>query len=99
MSTNVEVIEKTKIKVAEPKKWKVIVLNDDYTPIDFVIVMLMDIFKHDEDTAYSITMDVHEAGSGIAGVYDFEIAETKSIDATKLARTNGFPLQITIQED
>jgi ATP-dependent Clp protease adaptor protein ClpS len=99
MSTNVEVIEKTKLKLAEPKKWKVIVLNDDYTPIDFVIVMLMDIFKHDEDSAYDVTMQVHETGSGIAGTYDFEIAETKSIDASKMARENGFPLQIKIAEE
>jgi len=99
MSTDVRIEEKVKIRVAEPKRWKVIVLNDDYTPIDFVIAMLVDVFKHNESSAYNVTMQVHETGSGIAGVYDYEIAEVKAIDATKMARENGFPLQIKVEEE
>jgi ATP-dependent Clp protease adaptor protein ClpS len=99
MSTDVKIEEKVKIRVEEPKRWKVIVLNDDHTPIDFVIMMLVDVFRHSESTAYDVTMQVHETGSGIAGVYDFEIAEIKAVDATKLARENGFPLQIKIEEE
>ena len=97
MSTDVKIEEKVKIRVEEPKRWKVIVLNDDHTPIDFVITMLVDVFRHSESSAYDVTMQVHETGSGIAGIYDFEIAEVKAIDATKLARENGFPLQIKIE--
>lgn len=99
MSTDVKIQEREKIKVEEPKRWKVIVLNDDHTPIDFVIAMLVDIFKHTDSSAYDVTMQVHETGSGIAGVYDFEIAEIKAVDATKMARENGFPLQIKIEEE
>lgn len=99
MSTDIKIEEKISIKVAEPKRWKVIVLNDDHTPIDFVIAMLIEIFKHTMDSATSVTMQVHETGSGIAGFYDFEIAEIKAVEATKMARENGFPLQIKIEEE
>jgi len=95
---DVEVSEEIKIKLTEPKKWKVIILNDDVTPIDFVIAMLMEIFNHSSENAYNITMSVHETGSGIAGVFDFEIAEIKAIESTKMARENGFPLQIKIEQ-
>lgn len=99
MSTDVKIEEKIKVSVSEPKRWKVIILNDDFTPIDFVIEMLVDIFKHNFDSATSVTMQVHETGSGIAGFYDFEIAEIKAIEATKMARDNGFPLQIKIEQE
>lgn len=99
MSTDIKIKEKVSINITEPKRWKVIVLNDDHTPIDFVITMLIDIFNHSISSATTITMDVHESGSGIAGLYDFEIAETKSIEATKMARDNGFPLQLKIESD
>lgn len=95
---DVEVSEEIKIKLTEPKKWKVVILNDDVTPIDFVIAMLMEIFNHSSENAYNITMSVHETGSGIAGVFDFEIAEIKAIESTKMARENGFPLQIKIEQ-
>lgn len=97
MSTDIKIEEKKKIRVVEPKRWKVIFLNDDQTPVDFVMMALIDIFKHDEDSAHLITMQVHESGSGIAGTYEFEIAEIKAVDTTKLARENGFPLQIKIE--
>lgn len=95
---DIEVSEEIKIKLTEPKKWKVVILNDDVTPIDFVIAMLMEIFNHSSENAYNITMSVHETGSGIAGVFDFEIAEIKAIESTKMARENGFPLQIKIEQ-
>lgn len=97
MTTDVKIKENVKINIDEPKRWKVIVLNDDHTPMDFVIAMLVDIYRHDETSAYDITMQVHETGSGVAGEYDFEIAEIKVIDSTKMARENGFPLQIKME--
>ena len=99
MSTDVKIEEQVKIYVAEPKRWKVIILNDNHTPIDFVISLLIDVFRHDIDSATVVILQVHETGSGIAGVYDFEIAEIKAVDATKLARENGFPLQIKIESE
>lgn len=97
--TDIQLDERIKTKIVEPKKWKVIFLNDDATPIDFVISLLIEIFKHNIDTAKEITMQVHETGSGVAGLYSFEIAEAKAAEATTLSRGNGFPLQIKIEEE
>lgn len=98
-STDIAVDEQVKVRVPEPKRWKVILLNDDQTPVDFVIALLIQVFKHDEHTAALITSLVHETGSGIAGVYSFEIAEIKSVETTSLARAEGFPLQVKLEED
>lgn len=97
--TDIQLDEKIKVTVSEPTRWKVIFLNDDHTPIEFVIELLMQVFKHTTDTAKDITMQVHETGSGIAGVYSFEIAEAKAVETTQLARTNGFPLQVKMEEE
>jgi ATP-dependent Clp protease adaptor protein ClpS len=97
--TDVQLDEKIKIKISEPKLWKVILLNDDATPMEFVIDILMNIFKHNMDNANTIMMQVHETGSGIAGTYSFEIAEAKAVEATNQARTNGHPLQIKLEEE
>ena len=98
-STDIQLDEKIKIRATEPKRWKVIILNDDATPMDFVIAVLVEIFKHSQDTAKDIMLQVHETGRGIAGVYSFEIAEAKAVETTNLARTNGHPLQIKLEEE
>lgn len=98
-STDIQLEEKIKIKVSEPKNWKVILLNDDSTPMEFVISLLIEIFKHTHETAQGIMLQVHETGSGIAGVYSFEIAEAKAVEATNQARANGYPLQIKLEEE
>ena len=67
--------------------------------MDFVIGILTEIFKHSQETAKGITMQIHTEGSGVAGVYSFEIAEVKAVEATNLARGNGFPLQIKMEEE
>lgn len=99
MTTDIAVKEHTKIILEEPKKWKVIILNDDHTTVEFVIALLIEIFGHNIDNAALITQSVHEQGSGIAGIYDFEIAEVKAVEATKMARENGYPLQIKIESE
>lgn len=98
-STDIQIDEKVKSKIKEPGLWKVVFLNDDSTPIDFVISLLIEIFRHGLESAKEITMQVHETGSGVAGLYSFEIAEAKANEATTLSRSNGFPLQIKIEED
>jgi ATP-dependent Clp protease adaptor protein ClpS len=98
-ATDVQIDEKIKSKIIEPKRWKVVFLNDDSTPIDFVIGLLTETFKHTQETAKKITLEIHNEGSGIAGVYSFEIAEAKAVEATQLARGNGFPLQIKMEEE
>jgi ATP-dependent Clp protease adaptor protein ClpS len=97
--TDIQLEDKIKEKVKQPNLWKVILINDDLTPIDFVISLLIEVFKHDVDSAKTITFQVHEQGSGIAGTYSHEIAETKANEAIKLSRSNGFPLQIKIEEE
>lgn len=99
VDTDVKIDEKIKQKINEPKRWKVILLNDDLTPIDFVIEILINIFKHTQETAKEITMEIHNNGSGIAGVYSFEIAEIRAVETTTLARSNGFPLQVKMEEE
>jgi ATP-dependent Clp protease adaptor protein ClpS len=98
-TTDIQLDEKIKVTISEPKRWKVILLNDDTTPMEFVMGILLEIFKHTEDTAREIMLNVHEQGSGIAGVYSFEIAESKAVEATNQARTNSFPLQLKLEEE
>jgi ATP-dependent Clp protease adaptor protein ClpS len=99
MTTDIQIDEKIKQKVQEPNRWKVIFLNDDTTPMEFVMGVLTEIFKHTQETAKEITLEIHNSGSGIAGIYSFEIAEVKAVEATQLARANGFPLQIKMEEE
>jgi ATP-dependent Clp protease adaptor protein ClpS len=76
----------------EPGKFKVVVLNDNTTPVEFVVAMFIQVFKHSQTNALELTMKIHNEGSAIAGIYIHEIAEQKIADATNLARSNGFPL-------
>jgi len=98
-TTDIQLDEKIKIRATEPKRWKVILLNDDSTPMEFVIGLLMEIFKHTADAASDIMLQVHETGSGVAGIYSFEIAEAKAVEATNQSRTAGHPLQIKLEEE
>lgn len=96
------VIEKKKTtskKIQLPKKYKVVICNDDVTPMEFVISMLMLVFKHNNDEAYDLTMAIHNQGSAVAGIYTYEIAEQKAIDGVNLARSNGWPLLIKVEEE
>jgi ATP-dependent Clp protease adaptor protein ClpS len=97
--TDIQLDEKIKVTITEPKMWKVIVLNDDHTPMEFVVGVLVEIFKHNVDSANHVMMQVHETGSGIAGIYNFEIGEAKAVEATNRARTEGYPLQIKLEEE
>ena len=99
MSTEIEVKEKTTVQLAPPALWKVIFLNDDKTPMELVIELLTGIFKHSESKAKEITLEIHETGSSIVGIYPFEIAEQKGIVATTIARQNGSPLRISVEQE
>lgn len=97
--TAVKQRDTTKIRIKEPSKYKVIVLNDDYTPMDFVVAMFMEIFRHNEPEAVNLTVKIHNEGSAVAGIYTYEVAEQKGIDATNFARENGHPLQIKVEPE
>lgn len=96
---DIKIEEKIKEEIKEPGLYKIIFLNDNYTPMDFVVSLLIELFKHSEETAHAITMKIHEEGSGVVGVYSYEIAEQKLLEATCLCRENGFPLRIKIEEE
>ena len=99
MSVDVEIDEKIKIEIKEPNTFKVIFLNDDQTPMDFVVALMIEIFRHSETTAHSLTMQIHEEGSGVVGEYFYEVAEQKAIEAQSLCKEHGFPLRITLEEN
>ena len=99
MSTDVKIDEKITVSLQPPKLWKVVLLNDDKTPMEFVIEVLTEIFKHAQGRAKDITLEIHNTGSAVAGIYTHEIAEQKGIDSTQAARQNGFPLVVTIEPD
>lgn len=98
-----ETITKVKEKIdtvtLEPRKYKVVLLNDNKTPIEFVIAMLIKVFRHNEESAVGVTMQVHNDGSGIAGIYTYEVAEQKGIEGTNLARQHGYPLILKVEPE
>ncbi len=101
MSTraNTDTATKTKTSTTTPPMYKVMLLNDDYTTWDFVVEVLMTVFKKDEMEADRITRDVHHMGIGVAGIYSFEIAETKTEMANRMAFENGHPLQCVMEPE
>lgn len=99
VDTEIKIDEKIKIDISEPKRYKVLFLNDDKTPIEFVIELLTTVFKHSQEAAEQITLTVHTEGSAVVGVYTYEIAEQKGVEATHLARQAGFPLQIKVDAE
>ena len=87
-----------KIKLQEPAKYDVILLNDEVTTYDFVIKVLKQIFHKTDEQAMALTKHIHEKGSGVVGTYLYEIAEQKGVETTLLAREEGYPLQVKVQK-
>lgn len=90
---------KTNLGIAEPPMFKVIYLNDNATPMDFVITTLIESFDYTEQTAVQITHDIHEAGSAVVAVLPYELAEQKGIEVTVQARNNNYPLQVKLEPE
>jgi len=95
--TKEEIVED--LDILDPGKYKVVILNDDKTPMEFVIVLLMRIFHHGQSTAEDITVKIHNEGSAVAGIYTYEVSEQKAIEGTNLARENNFPLVIKVEAE
>lgn len=85
--------------VKEPDRFRVVILNDNSTPMEFVIELLKVIFHHSQEAAVQIMLQVHQQGKGTAGVYTFEVAEQKASESTQIARTNGHALGVTVELD
>jgi len=99
MSVDTEVVIDEKIKIEDrfPSKYNVIMLNDDHTPVEFVIGILELIFQHTRSSSENLTMEIHNEGSAVVGTYNYEIAEMKANEAINVARSNGFPLNIKLE--
>src|SRR6476646_1201350 len=96
--TDGAVKERVKPKKQDPTLYKVVLLNDDYTTMEFVVHILEGVFEQSQAEAYRVMMPVHVNGRGIAGVYTWEVAETKVTTVTSLAREAGFPLRAALEE-
>lgn len=90
---------KTRTKTKKPSMYKVLMLNDDYTPMEFVVMILEQFFSKQHEEALQIMLHVHQKGVGICGVFTYEVAETKVTQVMDYARKNQHPLQCTLEKD
>jgi ATP-dependent Clp protease adaptor protein ClpS len=97
--TSGDVLEKTEQRTKEPTLYKVLLHNDDYTTMDFVVQILETVFLKGPAEAFRIMMQVHTEGRGLCGLYPFDIAETKVATVHDLARDHGFPLRASFEAD
>lgn len=98
MATVTATDTKTTVKLKEVKMWRVKLLNDDYTPFDFVIEVLCQLYGKDVEAATLVATDIHNKGSGTAGIYTKEIALQKAKDTVQISRGNGHPLTAVAEE-
>lgn len=98
MSLQGETRENTKIRIREPKHYKVIMHNDDFTTMEFVVEILKDIFHKDETEAERLMLMVHECGKAAVGTYPYDLAASKVRSATARAKAAGFPFRMTVEE-
>jgi len=96
-ATAIQTINKTDLNVKEPERYKVVILNDNSTPMEFVIELLKLIFHLNQEAAVAVMLQVHQLGKGTAGIYTYEVAEQKAMESTQIARTNGHPLGVSVE--
>lgn len=89
--------ERNVSRTRKPRLFQVIIHNDDYTPIEFVVVLVVEIFRKTHEEAAHLALEVHNSGSGVAGVYTHEIAETKRMQAEMRARSQDHPLMLSME--
>jgi ATP-dependent Clp protease adaptor protein ClpS len=96
-SEQADVATQAEKKPQKPRLYKVLLLNDDYTTMEFVVRVLMSVFHHEEEKAVEIMLHVHHNGVGVAGVFTYEVAETKAKKVHELARQEEFPLRCSLE--
>jgi ATP-dependent Clp protease adaptor protein ClpS len=96
---DIRIDEKIKKQTVEPKKFNVIMFNDEITPMNWVVEILKQIYKHSEKSAEHITMTIHTEGKAVVGTYFFEIAEQKATETITASRNHGFPLQVKVEQE
>ena len=99
MSNEIEIELEDDLDLQEPKKYKVFLLNDDFSTMDFVIDVLVKVFRKSVDEASVIMINIHNNGKEICGTYSYEIAGTKVAQVKAMARENGFPLKAVMEEE
>ena len=90
---------KPRSKAQRPPLWKVILLNDDYTPREFVVLVLKAVFRMNESQAYRVMITAHQKGACVITVFTRDVAETKAKEATELGRSKGYPLYFTTEKE
>ncbi len=98
MATKDAVKERTSSKIKEPRQFNVVMHNDDFTTMEFVVEILVDIFHKDDVTAQAIMLNVHKKGKAVVGKYPYDIAVTKVTSALNRAKKEGFPFRMTVEE-
>ena len=94
MSAKESIKEKIRSRVKPPDHYQVLIYNDDFTPMDFVVEVLMNIFEKEESAAVAMMMSIHKGNYAVAGVYPKDIAQTKATEAEQWAREEGYPLKV-----
>lgn len=96
---NIGLATKARPKTKKPAMYKVIILNDDYTPMEFVVFILQHFFRMNQEEATQVMLHVHQRGVGVCGVYTYEVAETKATQVMEMARKNQHPLQLQLEKE
>lgn len=91
--------ERQRTDLREPRRYKVIIYNDDFTTMEFVVMVLKQVFFKSEEEAQSLMLQVHHSDKAVVGIYSFDIAVSKANKATNMARENGYPLRLTVEPE
>ena len=94
-----QIRERQKTNLREPRRYKVIIHNDDFTTMEFVVMILKEVFFLSEENAQALMLQVHHSDKAVVGIYTYDIALSKAQKATKMARENGFPLRLTVEPE
>ena len=97
--SSTDIVTQEKVELKKPKLYKVILLNDDYTPMEYVVKLIRIVFRKSENEAVNIMLMVHKKGSGVCGVYTKEIAETKVFTVEKMAKNDQHPLKCIMEPE
>ena len=94
-----QIRERQKTNLREPRRYKVIIHNDDFTTMEFVVMILKEVFFLSEENAQALMLQVHHSDKAVVGIYTYDIALSKAQKATKMAHENGFPLRLTVEPE
>lgn len=95
----ISIKERQRTNLQEPRRYKVVIHNDDFTTMDFVVMVLKQVFFLSEENAQALMLQVHHSSKAVAGIYTFDMATSKAQKATTLARDSGFPLRLTVEPE